>query len=137
MYIRYAVTKPGNNHKWPQATNNWLQTSTNHQQVTKIYQQTTTNGHTCTSNWKSDILFLLPAPDNYKEHSDFEKHTLQCQISGWGVWIVGWDLTKVSSINKWGVLIKGVQLFFHVLNMENVLWVYIVQQNNKTGFKTC
>ena len=85
-----VVTKTGNDHKrpettskQPQTTSKPPQTNTNHKKMTTNYQQTntndqqkTTNDHHCTSNQKSDVLFLLPTPGNYKEHLDFEKHTL-------------------------------------------------------------
>ena len=99
-----VITQTGNEHKPPQK----LQTTTNHQQTTTNQQQTTTNDHKrlqsvnkrlqatykrilttskrpqtstpCTLNQKSDVRFLLPASDNYKEHADREKHSLQCQI---------------------------------------------------------
>ena len=56
--------------------NDHKQTTTDYQQTNTNYQQTTTNGHPWTSNQKSYVLFLLPTPGNYKEHPDFEKHTL-------------------------------------------------------------
>ena len=59
-----------------QVTTNHQKTTTNYQQTTEKYQQATTNGHTSTSNRKADVQFLLPAPGNYKDHLDFEKHML-------------------------------------------------------------
>ena len=32
------------------------------------------NDHPCTSNQKTDVLFFLPKPCNYKDYPDFEKH---------------------------------------------------------------
>ena len=34
----------------------------------------TTNNYSCRSNHKTDVSFLRPAPSNYKDHSNFEKH---------------------------------------------------------------
>ena len=104
----FVVTKTGNDHKRPQTTSKRPQTTTNHQQTTTNYQQTTTNDHPCTLNQKSDVSFLFPTPVNNKEHTNFEKHTLQWQISGGRGpnRIVGLGPTKVSSINERGVLIK-------------------------------
>ena len=42
--------------------------------MTTDYQQTTTNEHPCTSNQKAEVLFLIPAPGNCKDHTDFEIH---------------------------------------------------------------
>ena len=119
--LKNVVTKTGNNqkppqattnykktttsnHKRPQTTSNQPKTTTNHQHTTTNYQQTNTNYQQTTKNWKSNVLFLLPTPDNYKDHPDFEKHSLQCQISVYlvgegGFQLVGPGPTKVSSIN--------------------------------------
>ena len=59
---------PANDHQPPPTTSKRPQTTIN-------YQKTNTNSHPCTSNQKSDVSFL-PAPDNYKNHTNFEKHTL-------------------------------------------------------------
>ena len=85
-----VVTKIGNDHKPPQMTTNHQQMITKHQQTNTNYQQT--------------ISFLLSTPDNCKEHPDFEKRTLS--VPNKLVRIVGWCPTKVSSINRRGVLIK-------------------------------
>ena len=93
-----------------QTTTNDQQTTTDNQQMNTRYQQTNTIGHSGTSNQKSDFSLLLPAPSNYKQHPDFEKHTLQCHISGEGGGGRGSEelsgVRQVSSINKRGVLIK-------------------------------
>ena len=65
--------RPPTTIKRPQTTS---KATTNYQQTTKNYQQTTINGHTCISNQKVDVSFLLPATSNYKDHLDFEKHLL-------------------------------------------------------------
>ena len=97
-----VITKTSNDHKHAQTTTNHQETNTNHQQTTAnhqqmtanhqqattIHQQTTANyqkkatkhqqstinSHTCKSNQKADVSFLLPAPGSYKDHLDFEKH---------------------------------------------------------------
>ena len=93
--LQKVLTKTDNNHKWGQTSTNHQQTTTNHQQTitnhqqtttkyqqattnyqqtTTNYQQTTRNGHPCISNQKADVLLLLPAGGNYKDHHDFEIH---------------------------------------------------------------
>ena len=57
-----------------QTTTTYQQATTNYQQTTTNYQQTTRNGHPCISNQKTDVLLLLPAGGNYKDHHDFEIH---------------------------------------------------------------
>ena len=59
-----------------QATTNHPRTTKNYQPTAKKYQKAITNGYTSTSNRKADVQFLLPAPGNYKDHLDFEKHML-------------------------------------------------------------
>ena len=86
MTDMFIVTKTDNDHKRPQTTTNQQQmnmNNTNHTQTTTKYQQTNTNyqkmatnSHLCISNQKCDISFILPALGNYKEHPNFEKHTL-------------------------------------------------------------
>ena len=93
----FVVIKTGNDHKRPQTTSKRPQTITNHQQTTTNYQQTTTNDHLCTSNQKSDVSFLFPAPVNYKEHTDFEKHSV---TNKWG---------QGSEPNSWAGSDKGVK----------------------------
>lgn len=49
----------------------------NHHQTMTNYQQKTTNGHPCKSNRKTNVSFLVPAPDNYKDYLNIEKYMLQ------------------------------------------------------------
>ena len=65
---------PANDTNHQKAITNHQQTTTSYSQTTTNYQQTTTNIHTCTSNQKADVLSLLPALGNYKDHLGFEKH---------------------------------------------------------------
>ena len=76
-----VVTKTGNDHKPPQTTtmeHKRSETPSKQRQTTRKkttnYQQTITNGHSCTSNQKADVLFRLPTPGNYKDYLDFERH---------------------------------------------------------------
>ena len=64
----FVVTKTSNDHKRPQMTTFHQHTTTNYQQTNTNYRKTTTKGHSYTSNQKSDVSFLLPAPSNCKEH---------------------------------------------------------------------
>ena len=73
MSLKSVVTNTGNNHKSTQMTTNHQKTTPYYQQTNTNYYQTTTNGHPCTSNQKSDVLFLFRAPGNYKKHYDLKK----------------------------------------------------------------
>ena len=116
---------PTNNHKTPPTTTNHQEATTNDHrrlQNTNIRLQTT-NKRTLTTSKRRQIAtpahqikcltfrFFFLHQVIYKEHSNFGKHSLQCQISaGVGRWmfrVVGRGPTKVSSINKRGVVIKG------------------------------
>ena len=91
--VQFVITKTGNEHQrlkkhqqtttnHQQMTTNHQQTTTNHQQMTTNYQQTTTifqqtitNAYFCTTNQQNAVIsYLLPAPGNYKDHLDFERH---------------------------------------------------------------
>lgn len=89
-------------------TTNHQQKTTNYQQTNTNYNQTTTNGHPWGSNQKSDVSFFPLAPGNYKKHPDFEKHSLQSQISGGGGGLGGGGVwagpDKVFKYYKWGGL---------------------------------
>ena len=72
-----VITKTGNDHKRAQTSSKRAQTTSKQIQTISKRPETTsetTNNYPCRSNHKTDVSFLRPAPSNYKNHSNFEKH---------------------------------------------------------------